>query len=312
MSDILGNALQEKSKKKGRLSNAIKSHQHDLLPKRGEQNTNKKSKKTAMKICCFCTQKAAVLVQKSFTTKSFCLLHFYTSKSCRVDVNKIKVIEDEDMEAGELKTQLPFMQGLFSDAFTELQKDISTESTNSFQAMAERGNDPLSILLEPITNKKASKKVLNQNSSVTVKEDDEGGFLRQIQEKELSLIQQQSRRIESDVEKSFRNNKDDMTKSFFKRRKTSAKSSWHLVMSKQNALISNNAGEQNETKPWNPNFASGIKCRSCGSQKIEVDANITSSMNDVSKAQTWGAKRERDICTRYHCIECNKFWFEDN
>ena len=304
MNDILGNALQEKSKRERRSSLQAPSK------RRGEQNANKKSRKTAIKFCCFCNQKAAVSVQKSFTTKSFCLLHFYTSKSCRVDTNKIQVIEDEEMEAGELKTQLPHVQGLFSDAFTELQNDISAESTNSFQAMAERGNDPLSILLEPISNKKASNKVINQNSSVTVKEDEEGGFLRQIQEKELSLMEQQTRRIENDVKKSFRYDKDDMKKSVYKRRKTSAKSSWHLVMSKQNALLTNNAGEQNGMKPWNQNFASGIKCRSCGSQKIEVDANITSSMNDVSKAQTWGAKRESDICTRYRCIECNKFWFE--
>ncbi len=303
MNDLLGSALQQERKRKGTSSPPTNIHTERKL------KNVKTKKQTSTSHCCFCNSSQQVVsVQKSFTSKSYCLLHYYTSKACRIDVGKIHVIEDREGTGGELITQLPFVQNMFSEAFIELQNEIKDESTKSFEAMSKRESDPLSILLEPAkTPKKCAKnkkKYVNDKDSY----EQEGGFLRQMQEKELSLIEQQSRRIKNDAMASLGSKSHS---NIFKRRKTSAKSSWHLVMSKKNDLVTE-SNSIDDSRYLNQDFAGGRKCPSCASQKVEVDANFTSRMNDVSKAQTWGTKRDNDASTRLRCLECNNFWFEDD
>lgn len=303
MNDLLGDALH--GRKRHGSSTLLKSNKrknNDLNDHRGKKIVNN-SLISCPQSCCFCNHNQPILsVQKSFTSKSYCLLHYYTTKACRIDVNKIHLVGGDEDE--ELRTQLPFVQNMFSEAFTELQRQILDESTKTFEEMAKRENDPLSILLEPARKRKNNsvKDAKEKSMGKIANDEQEGGFLRQIQQKELSLMEQQSRRIEDDAMASF--DKKDMS-NLYKRRKTSAKSSWHLVMSKRSASPTKSIENPID------NIAIGKKCPSCSSRKVEIDANFTSRMDNVSKAQTWGAKRDNDVSTRLRCVECNMFWFED-
>eukprot|EP00569_Conticribra_weissflogii_P000543 CAMPEP_0171354126 /NCGR_PEP_ID=MMETSP0878-20121228/44545_1 /TAXON_ID=67004 /ORGANISM="Thalassiosira weissflogii, Strain CCMP1336" /LENGTH=583 /DNA_ID=CAMNT_0011860089 /DNA_START=68 /DNA_END=1822 /DNA_ORIENTATION=+ len=58
--------------------------------------------------------------------------------------------------------------------------------------------------------------------------------------------------------------------------------------------------------------ASGPKCTSCGSSKIESHGNITSRNNDVRKGEVWGMKdRGEMVVERYRCLNCGKVWNEE-
>lgn len=96
---------------------------------------------------------AVVLIKNTLTTKAYCLFHYYTSKAGRVPSEKVEFIQDDD--TNQLNTQLPYVQELFTKAFTELQQDISLESNKSFQSMVARGTDPLSILTDHNTKKRS-------------------------------------------------------------------------------------------------------------------------------------------------------------
>lgn len=311
MNDLLGDALRGKKKKE---TSSSTTSSRSNVPNSSRSSIRSKNKSNAKKksACCFCNDSQPVIsVQKSLTSKSYCLLHYYTTKACRIDVNKVHFIDNGEVDHDdEINTQLPFVQSIFSEAFSELQKDILTESTKAFKAISEKESDPLSILLEPTRSSNAHTAVgygkeqkKKSKDGIVGEYEEEGGFLRHVQEKELSLIKQQSRRIASDAVASLQNHQEkNSSAGIYKRRKTSAKSSWHLVMS-----------STNPNKSWKPqqNLASGVKCPSCTSDRIEIEASITSSMNDVSKAQTWGAKRDNDISTRLRCLECNCFWFDE-
>ena len=108
-------------------------------------------------ICTFCeSENAAIYISRSLSKKNvpLCLVHYYTTRSCRIDPRKVCVInasspdENNGIEdaSNELKSQLPYVNDLFAQAFTELQKEIAAESARSFHEMSNLGSDPLSIL----------------------------------------------------------------------------------------------------------------------------------------------------------------------
>jgi hypothetical protein len=338
--DLLGAALQATTKKSkpGSASRKRRISFSPTLDTASTTTTSKTKSKTTTKAtstakksfkstitkkkkikCCFCNDyKAVVSIKKSLTSKSYCLLHYYTTKACRIDILKVHLIDDEIEDKEEFDSQLPYVQELFSEAFTELQKDISTESAKSFQSMVERGNDPLSILMD--APKRSSQKASHKRklkSSIAgnhMNTENDGGFLRQLQTKELELMNQQTKRIQKSAMESVQkvkgihnHGKNNINNSnLSKRRKTSSKSSWHLVLeNKTKSLIDNK-----NTVDLTSDVATGVIC-SCGSKNVELCGNITSNSNAVSKADTWGYKRESDITVRYRCMNCNKSWNEE-
>ena len=280
-------------------SNQNINQQQQLRNKKVAQNKKKKVPK-----CSFCNDnQAVVLIKNTLTTKAYCLFHYYTSKAGRVPSEKVEFIQNDD--TNELNTQLPYVQELFTKAFTELQQDISLESTKSFQSMVARGTDPLSILTDHNTKKRS------QHSSSLLKEStkkmdtgNDGGFIRQVQAKERVLMEEQSQRIQKAANESVQHLITNQT-NVFKRRKTSSKSSWHLVFDKKTNV---------EMKKIDQNYlddnAEGISCNACGSNQVKLCGGTQSRSNAASKADTWGFKRENDVSTRYTCINCNTSWNE--
>lgn len=256
-------------------------------------------------LCSFCQSEPAVVsIKKQITTEkmSFCLLHYYTTRACRSDPSKTLVLNDDEM-----KKQLPYIQELFSEAFMDLQKDIATESAKSFNRMMKCANDPLSILTDNAAKSKKKKAKLGGNQN-------DGGFLNHIQQKEIDLIDQQKKRIEVDemfVTGSKSSSTSKITTAMsteanpYKRRKCSTKSSWHLVLD-PNRNTDSKIKLNHET---DGNFCS-TTC-TCGSNNVTTLENISSRMNDVSKADIWGYKRDQDeVSSKYQCRSCGKIWNE--
>ena len=333
------------------------------------QTINKKSnaidnfKKNAK--CSFCNvAPAAVYIQKRLTQQPFCLLHYYTTRASRIDPTKVHPIRSSrtrtsntkehhhhQQQQPPLEMQLSNVQELFSEAFLGLQKDIDTEAALSISNLFDKsGNDPLSLLRDaPLSTTRRKRKTLvtrprgrppsakpkmNSSSHLKIMEEEEGGFLQGVKEREVTLMRQQVDRIRyaaqeshesflgtrtsissSNSSSTIRNPSIDVTR----RRKT--KSSWNkMIMSNQedknqpsvsgsgssSSIIAN--GVILELK--NENKVVGMTC-SCGSNDIEIYGNITNRNNDVRKAEIWGTKQENDMTTRYRCNNCARIWNED-
>ncbi len=269
-----------------------------------------------------------ISITKSFTTKCYCLLHYYTTKACRISTDHVQIINgdnnggvgDESRSLNEeWNTQLPYTQTLFKEAFTELQNEISTESERSFHSMVER-NDPLSILTmdnsstKKISNRWGTASAYMDNKKISTEkgegDDDGGGFLHQAHSKERKLMREQSRRIEKAARESI-NTVVQVQENPYKRRKTSSKSSWHLVLSSKKGKNNNSRPLTTAKIDFTSTSVEGITC-SCGSKNIELCGNVTSRNNNVSKADTWGFKRDDDVKTIVRCTNCNKTWSEEN
>merc|ERR1712127_661903 len=91
--------------------------------------------------------------------KSLCLLHYYTTRTVTIMNNKrilpIMKMSDSVSSTSLLEPQMPLVQDLFAQAFTELQKEIAEESALYYNKMAHL-SDPLSILGE---NTRSSQKL---------------------------------------------------------------------------------------------------------------------------------------------------------
>ena len=287
------------SKAKGfsrRPSSVAQSHSNGSTKRKSAQD---------LSTCSFCeSEAAAICISKSLTkaTIPLCLVHYYTTRSCRIDPQKVSVLNKE-----ELKTQLPYVQDLFSEAFAELQKEIGTESARSFIEMSKREADPLSILND---SHRRDKVKIPRGPPKNAKEGrtSDGGFMTQVQRREIDLVDQQRKRVAISSTTATggprhhngTNSQKQTQFNPYKRRKISTKSSWHLVLE----------GKTNPepSESLKPSQAFPNKC-SCGGGAI-LFGNTTSSNNDVSKAEIWGASREHDISTRYQCQKCGKIWNE--
>ena len=311
-----------KTKSKGIITSFVgKQTKNTTNVNRNLQHRSKAAEANSTRVkCSFCNHnQAVVMIQKSFTSKSYCLFHYYTTKACRIDTSKVRLLDDnitisrdgeilnKERNDDEFNLQLPYAQEIFRDAFTELQREIANEASKSFQSMVARGNDPLSILMDQPKRELKSKKPEGvKKLKNDIDDSNEGGFILQLQSpKEKQLMEAQSQRIElaarESVEKIEHVN-------LYKRRKTSSKSSWHLV-------LNDDKNKNNNINRYKIDFASdvvkGVTC-SCGSQEIKSCGNITGRNNDVSKAETWGFKRDNDVSSRYQCLRCNKIWNEES
>lgn len=255
-------------------------------------------------LCSFCkSEAAAISITKSLTKKTIplCLVHYYTTKNARIDPKKVSIVDKNAT-----KQQLPYVQDIFAEAFTELQKDILNESARAFNEMSKRGSDPLSILNDHSFVKK-SKVQMSKPRAFSTKDGSvsDGGFMRQINKKEVDLIEQQRNRIKTpasntlhagDVIKLVQKEKANP----YKRRKISSKSSWALVLEGKTTSDDNVPIESNEQT---------ISTCKCGGKGL-IFGNTTSRNNDVSKAEIWGTKRDHDVATRFQCQACGKIWNE--
>lgn len=299
--DPLAEAMKKAKGMARRAAAPSQSTSRSISPKQGRS----RSPKFDDSICSFCESEAsAVSISKSLTKTSIplCLIHYYTTRSCRIDPQKVSIINKE-----ELKNQLPYVQDLFAEAFTDLQKEIATESAKSFNEMSRRTADPLSILNDHNQRKpKANIAKKPRSSSTKAGLVDDGGFIKQINRREIDLIEQQRTRVtlSSSFANSERNEQLSLPKSQhdvnpYKRRKVSGKSSWHLVLD----------GKMNMENIQETLSSFDKKCK-CGGDAV-MFGNTTSLNNDVAKADTWGMSRDHDVSERYQCQECGKVWNEN-
>ena len=91
--------------------------------------------------CYFCNDEYAVVTVKGLSSKSFCLLHYYTTRACRNDPSKVVFIGGDTSTY--FKRQLPESQMMFFEAFNQLRKEISDETAKASSVLL---SDPLSIL----------------------------------------------------------------------------------------------------------------------------------------------------------------------
>lgn len=305
---------------------AIKEHRTNarFLRKKGDE-IHRTSKSRGIKtihqkdlICSFCgAEKAAVFLKKNLSNNSIplCLVHYYSTRFCRIDPHKVTLLPNSTF-----KEQLPYVQDLFSDAFTELQNDISTEASRTFNAMNERGPDPLSILNDHdtlhfdrrIKSRDMGKK--ERNEIEKLQSDDEGGFMRHVQMREKTLIKLQER-IKN--EKCYTKGKgkgdghhtseDKISKGKtnpFRRRKCSTKSVWNLI-------LDSNEGREKEDFLNSTTVDDFTGVCTCGSYDINVIGKTTSINESVAKSEIWGIKRDNEVTTRYCCNKCGKIWNEE-
>jgi hypothetical protein len=273
-------------------------------------------------ICSFCeSEAAAIFISKSLskTTIPLCLVHYYTTRSCRIDPKKVSIINPQ-----ELNTQLPYANDIFAEAFTQLQKEISTESARSFHEMFSRESDPLSILndvharrsrrgpgVKPPPPASAYKKPTKEGNAT------DGGFMKHIQKKEIDLVQMQKHRIQqeyndrTDTNRLLAGSRAGQTKTEeinpYKRRKISTKSSWHYVL--DDNFETTKKGDSASKAMIATEQLFDQKC-SCGGDAV-LFGNTMSRNNNNHKAEIWGTKRENDISMRYQCKTCTKIWNEE-
>jgi hypothetical protein len=151
---------------------------------------------TTMLPCSFCGDtNAAVLITGQLLDKPLCLLHYYTTRAARCfPASRVTTIGN----GRELQLQLPLVQSIFSEAFTELKHEISEEiakqslyhpsSSETVGYSHEAYQDPLSMLHSSslfsctANNFSAKKKMVRHRKEVEKSEPVStgigGGFIR--------------------------------------------------------------------------------------------------------------------------------------
>ena len=145
-----------------------RSHAGVLTTSSGPPRLGRKMKQTKTQedddnhnfLCCFCKRfPPAVNVHRPAPTKHrshqqsphramkpYCLSCYYTTSAIRQDTDKYVSVcpnEDNSGHSREIEVQLPGIQQLFSEAFLELQKELSDESARAFR---QQKKDPLAAL----------------------------------------------------------------------------------------------------------------------------------------------------------------------
>lgn len=284
-------------------------------------------------LCSFCRNApAAVMVTPATPASSrrsnlkpppaqpFCVLHYYTTSAVRSNPAGVTILDKSIVDE-----QLPPMQELFSEAFVQLQQELSEESARAFQKNA---HDPLAILHD--LNKKRRKKPPSLSPIAKLPNDkNEGGFIRDVPlPARLLKTQQQQAKLQADL--TLRMNRAaagttttnvttnaGRSKDITKRRKTTRKSVWNVVMDEDAKQSPGKDGLFNpsDTISMQPtpdlSLNHGVVC-SCGSHDVEMLGSNTSRSQDAAKAETWGNKdRADEIVTRYRCGKCGMTWNEE-
>mmetsp|Transcript_58574 Transcript_58574/g.174398 ORF Transcript_58574/g.174398 Transcript_58574/m.174398 type:complete len:273 (-) Transcript_58574:181-999(-) len=263
--------------------------------------------------CSFCGTNEAAVVLESLVKKPLCLVHYYTTRVVRMDPAKVRHMGD----GSELRKQLPAVQSLFSEAFTDLKKDIAEESARAF---AVSGSDPLAMLHDA-RRKPAMKSQVRRSAPVERHTDEnEGGFMRDVALPERYLKQQMKQKeIQFSPKKAFSARKTSTAKSLlkvqsnpYKRRKQSKASIWNMALESPDTAAESE--EQSLTRSSWESVERSMKptaiC-SCGSKEVQTDGNVTGRAGDIAKGETWGNKDRSEVVVRYRCLRCGKAWNEE-
>ena len=105
------------------------------------------------KPCHICgNAESSVAIPSMSGNQHFCLLHYYTTGAHRNASKKKDTAHKQKMNSliidrTTIHEQLPQVQDIFADAFTELQKEIREESARVLKSAASSA-DPLAMLLD--------------------------------------------------------------------------------------------------------------------------------------------------------------------
>lgn len=156
-----------------------------------------------LKPCSICNGESCIVIPSISSQQHLCLLHYYTTGAHRsgrppnssatsaTSLASKKKSSSLLVESQRMERQLPKVQEIFAEAFTQLQKDIGEESARAFRS-ASAADDPLGMLLSstaPSASRSAiprSKSRQNTGSSKASasrnnrsRDDLEGGFIRE-------------------------------------------------------------------------------------------------------------------------------------
>eukprot|EP00592_Proboscia_alata_P014226 CAMPEP_0194393486 /NCGR_PEP_ID=MMETSP0174-20130528/123320_1 /TAXON_ID=216777 /ORGANISM="Proboscia alata, Strain PI-D3" /LENGTH=155 /DNA_ID=CAMNT_0039189167 /DNA_START=36 /DNA_END=503 /DNA_ORIENTATION=- len=154
-------------------------------------------------MCTFCQSSQSCIKipprPGTLTTKSLCLMHYYTTRAIRGSSRNSKksVGGIGTIIQPEFKKQLPSIQKLFSQAFVELKEEISEiisrESMNKELAM--KSSDPLGAMLNlgggsssAPSGKSARKKTFSARESEKNEAKHGGGFVKKIKRKIVAEV----------------------------------------------------------------------------------------------------------------------------
>ena len=108
----------------------------------------------------------------------------------------------------------------------------------------------------------------------------------------------------------------------YKRRKPNRSSIWNLAMNSDNASGTAEQGPDSSAgagagagakSSWDnieQSMRPTVQC-TCGSTDVSNDLNITGRGSDMPKGETWGSKDRSDVVVRYRCGRCGKTWNEE-
>lgn len=299
------------------MSSYCSERKESTMTSSSSNNTISLVSKKGPALCSFCENaNAAIIISGQLIEKPLCLLHYYTTRAVRsFPTNRIAPVGNE------LQLQLPHVQSIFSEAFVELQREISEEvamqslkpkadNSNRKNHTTKRTSDPLSMLLSSsmATNRNNNTKKLNKKFG------SQGGFIPPIRIPE---------RLQHPTYNNNPGSKTKGTKDYspslvlpdttgtsatlynpYKRRKQSNTSYWTL---------GDTSTKTTNVSTWSQiEKANQIKaiCSFCGSSTVQTD--VTGKNNDnMAKGETWGNKDRPDVIYRYTCLSCGKKWSEE-
>lgn len=270
--------------------------------------------------CSFCADtNAAVLITGQLVDKPLCLLHYYTTRAVRsFPTSRVTPIGN----GRELQLQLPFVQSIFSEAFTELKHEISEEiakqslyhpsslkTAHSFGQEAYQ--DPLSMLhsssLFSLTanNVSGKRKLVRHRKEAEHSEHlstgTEGGFIRPIKipnrlnrNVNAETVDENSE-IKIDSDNPSVNTCSSSKLSYnnpFQRKKSRNSSYWDTSGSSHQRPL--------KAKP-------GLKfCSSCGSS----DFCVNKSNTVVVRGELLEDKGRSDMMNSFKCLNCGTIRFD--
>lgn len=299
--------------------------------------------------------------------------------------------DSAEAQHSEMAKQLPAMQDMFAEAFTSLRDRIANKLSGGGGvagfggvagaasrkagkkkspeggAVASKRNshDPLADLLggpSPSSSSFSAKRRVRKRPSserpaqpkppaTGGKEDNEGGFVRDIQ-LPTRYVEQQRKMARAEVAERRRLMSTQGTRDTvgrkpkpagsavsalshvetnpYKRRKPNRSSIWNLAMdgavaSAGGATPNNKSGGDQVSTSSNGGAGGAAQSSwdaieqsmrptvrcTCGSTDVSNDLNITGRANDMPKGETWGFKDRSDVVLRYRCSRCGKTWNEE-
>eukprot|EP00529_Nitzschia_sp_RCC80_P032445 CAMPEP_0113499074 /NCGR_PEP_ID=MMETSP0014_2-20120614/31543_1 /TAXON_ID=2857 /ORGANISM="Nitzschia sp." /LENGTH=232 /DNA_ID=CAMNT_0000393203 /DNA_START=267 /DNA_END=968 /DNA_ORIENTATION=- /assembly_acc=CAM_ASM_000159 len=231
---------------------------------------------------------------------------------------------------------------MFSEAFLELQQEISNEAELAFQRRRNSSADPLAALMTMGGTSNKSKKRRTSAGGTNASTNrvgragkaDDGGFLRDthVPERLLKTQQHQKQIQQQHLDRINRASGSGLAyagngsveQQLSKRRKGSRKSIWNLAMESttNKAIGEEDSSTMMRKKPPPPSSSAtyddhdddhGVVCSSCHSGDVHSFGNITSRNADVRKGEIWGSgsRGDGDVINRYQCNACGKTWNEE-